>query len=340
MAQPPLESPPSTEGPAHDRFGRRIHYLRISLLDRCNLRCVYCMPEEGVEFLPSPKLLQDDEIVRIVRAAVAVGFTKFRLTGGEPTLRRGLVDLVRRIREIPGVEELTMTTNGLLLERLARPLAEAGLDRVNVSLDTLDPGRFRDLTRGGDLAVVWRGIRAAEEAGLGPIKINSVVLKGHNEGDLPAMAGLSLDRPWHVRFIEVMPLGENALVARRKLVPLAEMRRRVEAVYGPLEPLETDPHDAARLFRIPGARGTVGFISTISEPFCAGCNRMRLTADGRLRLCLLSDLELDLRGLLRHGADDEALQAALRRAVWNKPWGHRLEEGVIPKSRVMSQIGG
>ncbi|WP_448576823.1 GTP 3',8-cyclase MoaA [Thermomicrobium sp.] len=323
-----------------DAYGRPITYLRISLTDRCNLRCVYCMPAHGMKFAPREELLTDEELLTIVRAAARIGFSRLRLTGGEPTVRPGLVELVRAMAAIPGVEDISMTTNGLLLERLAHDLAAAGLRRINISLDTLDPERYRIMTRGGRIEKVFAGIAAAEDAGLRPIKLNAVVVRGLNDHEVPALAGLTLERPWQVRFIEVMPLEGVADVHDAGLVTSAETRARIEEAFGPLEEVEAPLSDPARVFRIRGAQGTLGFISPVSEPFCAFCNRIRLTADGKLRLCLLRSDEVDIRELVRRGASEEELSERIRAAVWRKPWGHGLREGDRRTGRGMSQIGG
>ncbi len=325
---------------AIDRFGRKISYLRISLTDHCNLRCVYCMPEDMV-FRPNSELMQDDEILLLVRLFTQLGFYKFRLTGGEPTIRAQVVDLVREIARIPGVERLTMTTNGVRLHQLAQPLAEAGLQRVNISLDTLDPAKFRRLTRWGTLEEVWRGIRAAEEAGLVPIKINAVVVRGYNEADVVDLARLTQDHPWQVRFIEMMPFAGATQFQRHHLITAQEMQDFIEKRLGALQPINDGRLDGeARLFRIPGATGDIGFIASVTQPFCASCTRARLTADGRLRLCLLREGEVDLLTPLRSGASLEELRHLILDGIWHKPWGHALEEGTIPLNRTMSQIGG
>jgi cyclic pyranopterin phosphate synthase len=323
----------------NDSYGRSIHYLRISLTDRCNLRCVYCMPAD-MQFAPQSYLLQDDELLRLVRIAASVGFDRVRLTGGEPTVRRNLVDLVGGIARIPGINEIAMTTNALKLEKLAEPLAQVGLKRVNISIDTLDVERFHKITRFGKLEQVWRGILAAERAGLSPIKLNAVVVHGYNEGDSVDLAQLTIDHAWDMRFIEVMPLGSIADFQVDSVVPVAEMKLRIESAFGKLEPIDWDGHNPARPYRLRGGKGTIGFISSVTEPFCAGCDRMRLSADGRLRLCLLRDDEVDLLTPLRAGASDEELRALMSRGVSNKPWGHGLAQHVIAESRVMSQIGG
>ncbi len=324
----------------HDSYGRHLHYLRVSLTDACNLRCIYCMPEDIV-FRPPATLLQDDEILTLVRVAASLGVDKIRLTGGEPTVRRGVVDLVRNIKAIPGIKTVAMTTNGIKLAELARPLAEAGLSAVNISVDSLDPEKFRRITRRGNLNDVWRGIEAVAAAGLTPIKLNCVVTRGFNDEDVVDLARLTLDHPWEVRFIELMPFGGTAGFQQEQIVPSAETRRRIEAALGPLTPVPGhNGHDPARPYRLAGARGIVGFISSVTEPFCEGCTRLRLTADGKLRLCLLRDDEVDLLAPLRAGADFETMRQIFAEAAYRKPWGHRLEQNEIARSREMSQIGG
>lgn len=325
---------------AIDRYGRRIHYLRISLTDHCNLRCLYCMPDDA-SFRPAAEMMQDDEILRLVQLFAGLGFDKFRLTGGEPTVRAGVVDLVRAIAHTPGVRSLSMTSNGILFARLARSLADAGLQRVNFSLDTLDPQKFKRLTRRGDLDEVWAGIQAAEEVGLLPIKINTVVMRGHNEVDVVDLARLTLERPWQIRFIEMMPFAGATDFQLEQEVKADEIKERIESAFGPLEICNHGELDGeARLYRLPGARGTVGFIATVSNPFCASCTRSRLTADGRLRLCLLNEKEIDLLAPLRAGASDAELRQMILEGIWVKPWGHHLADGVIPLNRLMSEIGG
>ena len=338
-SRPTIPSYPTGE-PALDSYGRRIDYLRISLTDRCNLRCVYCMPAVGMQFAPRAELLTSEELLLVVRAAAAAGFRKIRLTGGEPSLRADLVELVRAIKATPGIEHMAMTTNGLRLKKLAQPLREAGLDRVNVSIDTLDPQKFRQITRGGRLEQVWEGIEEADRVGLHPIKLNSVVVRGLNDAEVPQLAALTLTYPWEMRFIEVMPLTGVANVAQDGVVKSAELIAQLEAVYGPLESLGAASSDPARRYRIPGAKGKLGFISSVSDPFCSTCNRMRLTADGRLHLCLLRDDELDLRAAIRGGATQDEIEQLVRHAVAVKPWGHGLPEGVLPTLRGMSELGG
>lgn len=326
--------------PAFDQYGRRITYLRISLTDACNLRCVYCMPEE-MHFRPRSELLSDEELLFLVRVGASMGVNKIRLTGGEPTIRPGVVELVREIARVPGITDLAMTTNGLLLEKLAKPLAQAGLRRVNLSIDTLDPERFHRITRWGHVEDVWKGLRACAEAGLKPVKLNAVVVRHFNDGDdMIDLARLTLENAWEVRFIEMMPFGEITDFQQTNVVTYAEMKGRIEAVFGPLEEAGYDFVDPSRPFRIPGARGTLGFISSVTEPFCQGCGRVRLTADGKLRLCLLRDDEADMLTPLRNGASFEEMQTIFSQAVWHKPWGHGLAQGQIAGSRAMNQIGG
>lgn len=323
-----------------DRFGRNIQYLRVSLTDKCNLRCVYCMPEDIV-FRPSAELMQDDEVILLLRLFADLGFSKYRLTGGEPTIRANIVDIVRELRQMDGVQQIGMTTNGVLLSRLAQPLKEAGLDRVNISVDTLDPDKFHRITRWGKLEDVWNGILASEEAGLTPLKLNAVVVRGFNDEDIPSLAELTIEHDWQFRFIEMMPFADVAEFAQQQIVTDVEIRQRIEDALGPLELVDNGKLDGeARLYRLPGARGTIGLISSVTEPFCASCNRARLTADGVLRLCLLRDKEVDLLTPLRQGATLEDLKQMILDGIWHKPWGHDLDNNIIPLTRVMSQIGG
>jgi cyclic pyranopterin phosphate synthase len=336
----PLSVLPARRSGAFDAYGRQMAYLRISLTDRCNFRCVYCMPAVGMTFQPREELLTDEELLRIVGICARLGFTKLRLTGGEPTVRPHLVDIVREMKSFPGIEDLSMTTNALLLSRMAPGLKAAGLDRVNVSLDTLDPEKFKLMTRGGRLDLVWAGLEVADAYGLTPIKINAVVLRGHNDHEVGELAALTLDRPWQMRFLEIMPMEGVGTVHDQGLITSEETQARLEERFGPLEPFDAPPGDPARVWRIRGAKGTVGFISPVSAPFCAHCNRVRLTADGKLRLCLLRNDEIDLRDLMRAGASDAELEQQIRRGIWRKPWGHGLAEGDRAIGRGMSQIGG
>lgn len=326
-----------------DRFGRDINYLRISVIDHCNLRCVYCMPLRGLKFVPSDELLTASEIELVAKAAVGIGFHKFRLTGGEPTLRPDIVDIVGRIAALEGATDVAMTTNAILLPRLAKPLRAAGLTRLNIHVDTLNPERLKKLMRFGTIEEIEAGIAAAEEAGLTPIKINSVVTRDYNEHDVVDLARRAKERGWHVRFIELMPLGggEAAHVALSQFVPSRETRQRIEAELGPLLPAPSGgPSDESSNFRFADGPGIVGFISPVSEPYCGTCNRMRLTADGKFHLCLLNDDELDVKRAIRSGGGEAEVAAILQKAVLGKPTGHRLDEGVSTEERSMFQLGG
>jgi len=350
-----------------DPFNRRIDYLRVSITDRCNFRCVYCMPEEGFPATPKDENLTLEEIARLVRIAVSLGVTKIRLTGGEPLLRKELPDLVREIRSFEGVRDISCTTNGFLLEELACRLSRAGLSRVNVSLDTLRPDRFVEIARRGSLAKVLAGIEAAFEAGLEPVKLNCVLMKGVNDDELAEFARLTLERELHVRFIELMPmrwnLDEGPAFApenlngklqlkqsaggmlsdaqmRRMFLSMEEARSRIESELGAMEESYVPTNGPARTYRVPGSRGSVGFISQITNDFCSRCNRLRLTHDGFLRPCLMSDGELDLRTPLRAGASDRELASLFEYVVDHKPERHYLAEGQKVIGRGMSQIGG
>jgi cyclic pyranopterin phosphate synthase len=329
-----------------DRYGRTLDYLRVSITDRCNLRCVYCMPPQGVPSKPREAILRSEEIARIVEAAVSIGFRTIRLTGGEPLVRRGVVDLVRALTAIPGIEEVAMTTNATVLSSCAGDLARAGLKRINISLDSLQPERFRRITRLGNLESVWRGIEAAEAVGLTPLKINIVVVRGFNDDEVADFARLTLAHPWHVRFIEVMPTtgvsdwGSNMPEVNERLVTVAEIHRRLQDL-GPLSPVdEPNGHGPARYYRLPDAQGTVGFISPISEHFCASCNRLRLTADGYLRPCLFSTQGVYIKAALAAGASLVELQSLIRQAGDIKPERRPPFADIAAAGMAMSMIGG
>jgi cyclic pyranopterin phosphate synthase len=296
------------------------------------------MPEDQT-FHPNAELMQDDEISRLASLFASLGFDKIRLTGGEPTVRANIVEIVHGIASTPGIRSLSMTTNGVMLSRLAGPLKEAGLQRVNVSIDTLDPEKFHRLTRWGKLEQVWNGILEAERVGLTPVKLNAVVVKGYNEDDVIDLAALTIDRPWQMRFIEMMPFAGVTDVQTQQVVTAAQIQQKIESEFGPLD-ASGDYDGEARIFRIHGAKGEIGFISSVTVPFCSACTRARLTADGVLRMCLLREKEIDLLTPLRNGATEEDLRQMILDAVWYKPWGHGLDEGIIPLNRVMNQIGG
>ena len=320
-----------------DRYGREIDYLRISLTDLCNLRCMYCMPAEGVDKHSHRDNLSLEEVAEIAAAAVELGVKKIRLTGGEPLVRRGITGLVGKLAALPGLRELTMTTNGILLPGMARELKAAGLTRVNLSLDTLDPEKYRKITRVGTLDDALAGLRCAEEAGLTPLKVNAVLIGGFNDDEIPAMVELTRERPLEMRFIELMPIGDTDVFGAAAYLPVDAVLERAPE----LEPLpegEAPPRGSvARLYALPGAAGRVGLISPVSCSFCGGCNRVRLTADGFIKPCLHSGKEYPLRGL--HG---DALRAALADAIGQKPEEH----GVLSKTersgagRNMHEIGG
>jgi cyclic pyranopterin phosphate synthase len=322
-----------------DSFQRPINYLRISVTDRCNLRCVYCMPESGIALMSHYDILSYEEIYSVVKAAAELGITRVRLTGGEPLVRAGLPDLVALIAGIDTIEDISLTTNGILLAQHATELKEAGLRRVNVSLDTLQPERFRQITRCGTLKSTLEGIEAAGQAGLTPVKINMVVMAGVNDDELTDFAAKTVQDGWNVRFIELMPSSANEPVSS-KLVSVSEMKKRIEAM-GKLEPSRVEVGNGpAKYFRLPGAKGTIGFISPVTEHFCFQCNRLRLTADGKLHPCLLSEAEIDLKAPLRGGAPLEELKTIIARAIAAKPKGHNLAEGGRPRGRPFSQVGG
>lgn len=308
-----------------DPFGRKIDYLRLSVTDRCNLRCVYCLPAEGYAFAPSPDLLTEDEIIRAATAAVKAGMTKIRVTGGEPLARPGMVNLVARLAALPGLQDLSLSTNGVLLAGFAQELRRAGLGRINISLDTLRPERFARVTRLGRVEKVLGGLEAALAAGFSPVKINVVVMKGINDDEIPDFVAIAREKPLHVRFIELMPIGETGFFGPERWLPLADIRTRC----GTLEPVALDDaprgYGPARYYRSLSAKGTVGFISALSCNFCQRCNRLRLTSRGRLAPCLASDMGVDLRVLLRSGVDDGRIEEAFLEAVSIKPEKHRME---------------
>jgi cyclic pyranopterin phosphate synthase len=324
-----------------DGFGRRIEYLRISVTDKCNLRCVYCMPEEGLPWLKRRQILDYEEIVEIVRVMAGMGLKRLRITGGEPLLRRDVTDLVRKLSGVPEIEDIALSTNGVLLDDMAAGLAEAGISRVNLSLDSLVPERVDAIARRpGSYGRIMAGLDAAEKAGFAPIKINTVVMRGRNDDELEAFARITLDRPWHVRFIEVMPTGENLGVSTSEYVPAAEMLGALRDI-GELEPVPGPAGNGpATYFRFAGAKGTVGVITPMSHNYCERCNRMRLTADGKLRPCLFGSIETNLRDPLRAG---QPLRPLIEETLRIKPERHNLVRGSASGSGgllALSQVGG
>jgi cyclic pyranopterin phosphate synthase len=324
-----------------DGWGREIKSVRVSVTDKCNFRCRYCMPADGLEWLPREEVLSFEEIARLVALLAAMGVDEVRLTGGEPLVRRDLPKLVRMLAAIPGVGDLSLTTNGVLLDRLAAPLVEAGLRRLNVSLDSLSHVRFAEITRRDALDRVLAGLEEAERhPELRPIKVNCVAVRGFTEHEVPALAGLARRKPYVVRFIEFMPLDADEAWREDEVLTGAEIRAIVEERW-PLEEIPAKPSSTARRFRFADGAGELGFVNPVSEPFCSSCDRIRLTADGQLRTCLFSRREWDLKAPLRSGASDAEVEALLRFAVRNKELKHRINDsGFVRASRSMSQIGG
>jgi cyclic pyranopterin phosphate synthase len=324
----------------HDTYERTIDYLRISVTDRCNLRCIYCMPTEGVRHFEFKDILTHEEITRVARIAARLGVRKIRLTGGEPLLRKNLPFLIESLHNIRGIEEIGITTNGLLLKRYAASLAAAGLQRVNVSLDSLRAERYGDITRGGDIRDVFEGIHEAERAGLRPVKINMIPIRGINDDEIEDFAMLTKYSSYQVRFIEFMPVGQRRLWAEKKYIPTREIMERVSAL-SPIAPVRVRKFGPARYYRFQDAPGVLGFISPISHHFCAECNRLRLTSDGKLRPCLFSEREVDVRSALRTGVPDDGIERLVRQAVEVKPKRHALDSGAPREPlKPMSSIGG
>ncbi|HEX7186155.1 MAG TPA: GTP 3',8-cyclase MoaA [Thermoanaerobaculia bacterium] len=343
----PLPALPSTAEPDGgtrlvDAFGRRLTYLRVSVTDRCNLRCTYCLPADADFPFGERDFLAPSEIERIVGALARLGIRRVRLTGGEPLVRRDILEIAQRIKALPGIENLALSTNGTELERMAPALKAAGIDRVNVSLDSLDPETFRAITRTGSLEQVWRGVEAALDAGLHPVKLNAVLLAQTNLEDADRLAALTLDRPLAVRFIEMMPTASNRHLQPSEYVSCDAVRARLEARFGALEPLDAEeagPRTGpAKAFRFPGATGTIGFITPLSHTFCAECNRLRLTARGELRLCLFADRSYPLRPLL--AGEDAALEDEILRVLREKPAEHMLTQGNYGNLVSFMQTGG
>jgi cyclic pyranopterin phosphate synthase len=325
-----------------DNNNRRINYLRLSITDRCNLRCIYCMPEEGIDFLDHKDILRYEEILRVVRLSVKKGIRKVRLTGGEPLVRKGFIDFLKRLNQVDGLEEITLTTNGVLLKEYAGEIKKSGIHRVNISLDSLKPERFFSITGRDLFDKVWEGIKESELQGFNPIKINVVAIKGINDDEILDFARLTLEKPYHVRFIEHMPIGDNNNWSSEKFISILDIFNRIQTI-DELKPIERKNglDGPAQNYMLKGAKGTIGLIGALSNHFCAICNRLRLTADGHLRSCLFSDNEIDIRSPLRNGEDDDVLLELLNKSIMEKPERHNLNKlGQRSCIRLMSSIGG
>ncbi|HTF58034.1 MAG TPA: GTP 3',8-cyclase MoaA [Planctomycetota bacterium] len=324
-----------------DAHGRQIRNLRISVTDRCNFRCIYCMPKDP-HWMPHENIMTFEEIVRFARIAISTGIEKIRLTGGEPTARKDFPRLVAMIAPLEGLRDLSVTTNGMLLKKLAQPLWDAGLRRINVSLDTLKEEKFVHIARRDALPEVMAGIEEARRVGFSPLKINMVVMRNHNEDEVGAFARLSREGPFHVRYIEFMPLDGDGLWSRDKVVPAQEILDRIRTEVGDLETMSGGTlSDPARVFRFKDGRGDIGVIASLSEPFCFACDRIRITADGKIRTCLFSHTETDVLGMMRGGADDATIAKTVVDAVWKKEAGHGINDpGFLQPKRAMYAIGG
>lgn len=328
-----------------DKFEREINYLRVSITDRCNLHCTYCRPKEGISLQGHDDILRYEEILRIVSVAVKMGLIKVRITGGEPLVRRGFIDFIAALKKINGLQDISLTTNGILLEEFAQNIFNAGISRINVSLDSLNKDKYFRITSGGNLEAVLRGINKAEEVGFSPIKINTVAIKGFNDDEVLDFAELAFHKPFQVRFIELMPVGQANSEHSEDYLPAAQLMQKITSRYK-LEKVAGKKNQAdgpATIFRIKGGRGEIGFISPVSGHFCATCNRLRLTADGKLRACLLKEDEIDLKKALRENCSDAELAKRVREAILLKPKQHDLactQEHLKKCHRNMSAIGG
>ncbi|MFH2011894.1 MAG: GTP 3',8-cyclase MoaA [Pseudomonadota bacterium] len=324
-----------------DPFDRIINYLRVSITDRCNLRCLYCMPIDGISKIKHEDILSYEEILRIVELAVKNGITKIRITGGEPLVRKGVVTFVRSLSRTHGVNDLSLTTNGILLRDFASDLFDSGLHRVNISMDSLDHVKFQKITRGGDLKKVRYGIEEAQKIGFSPIKINTVIIRGFNDDEVIDFAKLSINNPYHIRFIELMPIGSNIEWDEDRYISSQEAKDKIES-FAKLYPIhKKDERSTARMYKFDGALGEIGFISPMSDHFCSSCNRLRLTSNGMLRTCLFSNEEVDLKSSLRKSNDNFELERLINLAISNKPENHHIEKENPKKcSRNMSAIGG
>jgi GTP 3',8-cyclase len=336
----PLNPSGKTTG-IKDNNGRIINYLRLSITDRCNLRCIYCMPEEGFGFIPHDEILTYEEMLHIVRLCALQGIRKVRLTGGEPLVRKGIISFIERLHRIDGLEEITLTTNGVLLKDFARPLLENGIRRINVSMDTLKPEKFRLITGRDCFNQVWEGIEEAEKVGLNPIKINIVAMKGMNDDEILDFARLTYKKPYHVRFIEIMPVGDKNPWSDERFLSVENILRRIECI-GPLRPVNSKSLDGpSSRYTLEGAKGEIGFIGALSNHFCKNCNRLRMTADGNLRGCLFSDHETKIKTPIRQGLGDSHLVDLIKNTIINKPINHGLNVNNPRKcARSMNSMGG
>lgn len=324
-----------------DSYSRKIEYLRISVTDRCNLRCRYCMPEEGIKWMDHSNVLTFEQLVRLIKISTKVGIRKIRFTGGEPLVRKDITKLIAKVSEIPEINDIAITTNGVLFTEMAEELKAAGLTRVNFSLDTLVPEKFQYITRRGDLNDPIRGIKKALEVGLAPVKINTVVIKDFNEDEILDLVKIACEMPLHVRFIEFMPIGDLPFFKKERLVTMDEIKKIIESRYELLTSATTKGNGPAKSYNIKGGVGTVGFISAMSNHFCAECNRIRMTVDGKLRACLFDKKETSLKLALENGASDEKLVSMFSKVIKEKPEHHHMETGWgADNVRKMYQIGG
>jgi cyclic pyranopterin phosphate synthase len=326
--------------PLKDSYNRQIDYIRISITDKCNLKCVYCMPSKALKFFKEKEVMTNDEILRFVRIASKHGLRKVRITGGEPLTRKNITSLISSIKKT-GIRDLSITTNGIILSKIAKDLKKAGLDRVNISLDTMDPDKYKDITGGGDIDCVWKSIKKAQETGLTPVKINVVPIRGLNDDEILSFASLTFDHDYHIRFIEFMPATRDGIWKKDKCVSSAETMKKISAL-GSLERLKFRGRGPSRNYRIKGATGVIGFISPLSDHFCGDCSRLRLTADGEIRPCLFSNIKIDIKTPMRNGASDEDIDSLFCRAVKVKPQKHLLNEDIKSANhlKTMSEIGG
>jgi len=316
-----------------DKWARNIEYLRIYITDRCNLRCFYCMPDEGIQKLSHGDILSFEQLYLIVQAAVELGIKKVRITGGEPLVRLGVIEFISKISKLSGLTDIAMTTNGILLEKYAQKLKQAGLHRLNISLDSLREERYRQITRRGELQQVLKGIEAAERVGLSPIKINTVIMRGINDDEIEDFARLSQVKPYQIRFIELMPMGEAELIEDKRFISNEEIIEKIPELIPMVKGNDPGP---AKYYQLLGAKGKLGFISPMSNHFCKTCNRIRLTADGKLKPCLHSNFEIDIKDATKI----QDIKRLLKKAILSKPERHHLNEGSESSIRSMNQIGG